>query len=1395
MSNRPESPPPNGGWFPPENKADGEAAAARRAAEQPPPPVFPTDAEPEMPGGWYVPREALERVSAVLFSATPPAEPAAALPPAEPTGASMGSAPAEPTPAPVPPPAQGLPSGATLSTEADYSNYVPGVGFVSTPPAAAPPTASQPVPPAASQPVQASPQEPPIEIATQAAPLGAGVEMSQGVAIIDTPAGKAAEAEQPAAPVAPPSQQAAPPPVASQPMAASQASPLTMAERFRDVEAQVRVLRRKYKTGGITKEELKNELRSLMIHDEANRVWWMVGLETDGWYKFDGTKNDWVLADPPYLPPRPKLEAPAPSPAASAVGTSASRPAGISSGIKLESSRPAPIQPPVPKPAPVADDQGTVVGRWAARLEAEQQRTVPSTPNRNAELTQPNPAVSGVTVANPALATPPAVGSGIPSPAPKIGVGAKESLQPDYGAPQQDLLSNPQRAGGCLIRGALVVSFAFLAVMLVAIVGAIVFYFSIVGRYEQQIVNLAASVAAAPQSVQIFDASGRLIYQLNDPNTGARRQVTLSEISPYLIHATVATEDQRFYQNPGFDIIGITRAILQNLAASDTVSGASSITQQLTRMKVLDPGASSDRSVNRKITEIIVSSEIARRYSKSQILEYYLNSIYYGNLAYGIEAAAQTYFKKPAKALNLSEASFLAGLVQAPATYDPAQRPPQGQDPLWWPRMQDVQRLMVEAGCIPMQHAPYDQAPFCVVQNASSPAELPNSINGTVAERALVFASMANFRPTANPMTYPHFVVYVQQQLEAAYGRDALYTSGFNVYTTIDPRIQDAAQQIVKQQVEALRNLNVGNGAALILRASDGAILGMVGSVDFNNKDIDGQVNVTLAPRQPGSTLKPFVYLAAMERDVVNKYYTPATVIYDVRTCYGTSAQPYCPQNYDRRFNGPLSLRSALARSLNVPAVKTLATIGIERFKAITDRVGIQFPLQPVEAAGLTAVLGGAETTLMSLTKAYAVLANNGRRVEPFAIARITRDVNGTQEIVYQASIGEAPQVVEPGLAYLITNILSDDAARAPSFGANSALQLKNGHTAAVKTGTTTDNKDNWTVGYTPDFVVGVWVGNTRGQPMSSQATGLTGAAPIWNAIMTVATSNVQPKPFTPVNVQQATICADYGTLDFPECRNRRPEIFFAPNPPPSADTIFRQVQIDSFTGLLANENCPDNVITTVALNIEDPSALAWLNNDPAGQRWAQQRGLPLPIRQVPTAACTPGMPRPNVRVNSPTPGGTVFGIVQVFGTISMPNFARYQIEVGQGQNPTSYERVDGPYGAPPAGENVFLGRWDASTILQGIYTLRLVVYDAEGRFVEVKIPVQVSPNIAPTDNPFGGFPTQPPLFPTQPPLFPTTDPFGGSGGFSFPTPTPITIDPFGATPTAPSLFPPTQGP
>lgn len=1391
MSNRPGSPPPNGGWFPPENKADGEAAAARRAAEQQPPPVFPTDAEPETPGGWYVPREAVERVSAILFNAnaTPPIsaepiQPAAELTPAEPTG----NLPAAQTPAPVPPPApaQTLPPGATLSTEADYSNYVPGVGFVTSPPAD-----SQAVAASAPPPVPPPAQEAPIEIATQTAPVGPDIEMSQGVAITDTPAGKAAEAQQPATPVAPLSQQAAPPPAASQP-AASQGVNVTstenMPQRFLDVEAKVRVLRRRYNAGGITKDQLKQELKALMIEDKSAGVWWMVGLETDGWYKFDGTKGQWVLADPPYLPPRPKPEASAPMPPAA----SAPAPAvGISANV-----RPAPAPTPIPKPAPIADDQGTVVGRWAARLDSEQQRTVPNTPNRNAELTQPNPAVSGVTVANPALANPPAAGSGIPSPTPKIGVGAKESLQPDYGAPQQDLLSDRQRTGGCLIRGTLVLTFAFLAVSLVAVIGAIVFYFSIVGRYEQQIVNLAANVAADPQSVQIFDASGRLIYQLNDPNTGARRQVALSEISPYLIHATVATEDQRFYQNPGFDIIGITRAILQNLAASDTVSGASSITQQLTRMKVLDPGASSDRSVGRKITEIIVSSEIARRYSKSQILEYYLNSIYYGNLAYGVEAAARTYFKKPAKDLTLSEASFLAGLVQAPATYDPAQRPIQGQDPLWWPRMQDVQRLMVEAGCIPMQHAPYDQAPFCVVENAGSPTELPSSINGTVAERALVFATMVSFRPAANQITYPHFVVYVQQQLEAAYGRDALYTSGFNVYTTIDPRIQDAAQQIVKQQVEALRNLNVGNGAVLVLRPSDGAILGMVGSIDFNNKDIDGQVNVTTSARQPGSTLKPFVYLAAMERDTVNKYYTPGTVIYDVRTCYGTSAQPYCPQNYDRRFNGPLSLRSSLARSLNVPAVKTLATIGIERFKAIADRVGIQFPLQPVEAAGLTAVLGGAETTLMSLTKAYAVLANNGRRVEPFAIARITRDVAGTEEVVYQASVGEAPQVVEPGLAYLITNILSDDGARAPSFGANSALQLKNGHTAAVKTGTTTDNKDNWTVGYTPDFVVGVWVGNTRGQPMSSQATGLTGAAPIWNAIMTVATSNVQAKPFTPVNVQQATICADYGTLDFPECRNRRPEIFFAANPPPGADTVFRQVQIDSFTGMLANENCPENVVTAVALNIEDPSALAWLNNDPAGQRWAQQRGLTLPIRQIPTAACTPGMARPNVKVNSPTPGGTVFGIVQVFGTISMPNFARYQLEVGQGQNPASYERVDGPYGAPPAGDNVFLGRWDASTILQGIYTLRLVVYDAEGRFVEVKIPVQISPNVVPTVDPFGGggFPTQPPLFPTQPSLFPTTDPFGG-GGFSFPTPTPITIDPFGATPTAPSLFPPTQGP
>ncbi|RMF52331.1 MAG: hypothetical protein D6749_05195 [Chloroflexota bacterium] len=1345
----------NAAWSTSDDPAIQEALKRRLQESEYVPPA--TEEAPERRGGWFLPREAVERVGLLMKAKHTPA-------------------------------ALNLPPNAALADQADYSHYVPGVGFVKP---------AEPSPAEGSATLDA-----PLSLeATNAPPEDSSTPIDQtAVALTETEPANFSQMSvmsadlETEAPTSEPISESEVPSSTARPQVATFSAPASetdLVQRFHKVEREVNLLRRKYRSGSISREDARQKLRDMMI--QVGKTWWMYGFDTDAWFRYDGV--DWVKDTPPGLaPPSGEVllpEAPerlrAPKVATSeqkAVNVpETSSPSQTTPDSQPTQNPPERPASPLPNQPPLVDDQGTVVGKWAARLAAEQGGSGPTVPNRLLDVTQPHVG-AGATMPNPALSgqTVPASSfaslknratSSIPTPVPQ-----QASIQPDYGI-KPGLQDNPERLGGLIIRIALVALFAFLTGSLFVIVGTIIFYLNIIGRYEARIASLGQAIDAESQSVRIFDASGRLIHQLNDPNLGARLYVTLDEISPFMIHATVATEDKRFYDNPGFDLIAMFRAILQNFTSGETISGASSITQQLARAKVLDAGAALDRSVSRKIDEVIVASEIYRRYSKSQILEFYLNTVYYGNLAYGVEAAAQTYFRKSAKDLNLAEASFLAGLVQAPATYDPAIRPPQGQDPAWLIRMREVQRLMVEAGCIRMEHTPYNNAPFCITENPrdQSPAAVAASISGNVAQTALVIANMFAFRTNYGEITYPHFVVYVRQLLEAQFGQDALYTSGFNVYTTIDPRIQDAAEAAVKRQIAGLAAQNVRNGALLAVRPSDGAILAMVGSVDFNNAEIDGQVNVTLAPRQPGSALKPFIYLTAMERDAQNRYWTPATVIWDVQTCFGTQAQPYCPRNYDNTFHGPQSMRSALANSYNVPAVKALAYTGIDRFKALAARVGINFPLTQPEQAGLATALGAAEVTMLDLVRGYSVLANGGNAVPLHAINRITRKRGGVEEVVFQYQPPAPTQVVEPGLAYLITHMLSDNAARTPAFGANSPLLLRNGHTAAVKTGTTDNNRDNWTVGYTPQVVVGVWVGNTRGEPMIG-TSGVVGAAPIWNEVMTAILANVPPQNFpVPPNVGQTTICADFGTQDFEGCLNRRPELVFAPNPPPPADSIFRVVRVDSFSNLIANEFCPEYVEDKVFLNLDDPSAFAWLNNTPTGQAWARQRNLQLPLAPPPTEACRPGMERPNVSLASPLPQGIVNGVVQIVGTISMPNFARYEIELGVGHSPQGFTRIDGPYNQLPSLPNTVLGGWDSRSRPDGAYTLRLVVFDQQGRRLEASVPIFVQNTaVQPTELPF--FPTQPPFFVTETP------------SFFFPTTTPELI-----FPTAPPLFPPTATP
>jgi 1A family penicillin-binding protein len=584
--------------------------------------------------------------------------------------------------------------------------------------------------------------------------------------------------------------------------------------------------------------------------------------------------------------------------------------------------------------------------------------------------------------------------------------------------------------------------------------------------------DLAAARAAAFQSVFIYDRNGALLYEMMDPTGGRRIKINLDEVAPLLIEATIATEDKDFYENPGYDVYGMVRAAWQNLDEGGTVSGASTVTQQLARALLLSEDERTQITVERKLKEVYLAAEISRRYTKEEIMTMYLNEVYYGNLAYGIEAASQTYFNKHANELNLAEASLLAGLPQAPSVHDPIANPDGALT-----RQKQVLGLMVEEGYVTRREA------------TAAADEMEERIHTLQP-------------PSSEIKNAPHFVNYVRQVLEEQYGAQAIYRGGFRVKTTLDPNLQAMAEEIVRTHVESLANRNVTNGALVALDPRTGEILAMVGSKDYYNEAIDGEVNVTIRMRQPGSSIKPVTYLAAFENG-----WTPATIILDIPSKFKSGPDDYKPVNYDGKFHGPVTVRQALANSYNVPAVKAVNFVGLEKFLETAGRLGINTYGDPSNY-GLSITLGGGELRLLDLTGAYATFANLGVRVPHTPILEVAR---GDGEVVWRHEpAGE--QVIRPQHAFLLTSILSDNAARAPAFGANSPLTLP-GRPVAAKTGTTNDFRDNLTLGYTPELAVGVWVGNFDNAPMHN-VTGITGAAPIWNEFMRRALEGQPPTNF-----------------------------------------------------------------------------------------------------------------------------------------------------------------------------------------------------------------------------------------------------------------------------------------
>jgi 1A family penicillin-binding protein len=560
------------------------------------------------------------------------------------------------------------------------------------------------------------------------------------------------------------------------------------------------------------------------------------------------------------------------------------------------------------------------------------------------------------------------------------------------------------------------------------------------------------------QTTRIYDRNGVPLYELVDEETGRREELALDEIAKVARDATIASEDATFYENPGVEPIAIIRALRINLGG-DGSSGASTITQQVARNTFMTVEERQERSYERKLKEAVLALQLTSIYSKDDILALYLNQSFYGHRAYGIGAAARTYFGKAAADLNLAEASLLAGLVQLPAVYDP--------------------------------FINYDAAKRRQAYVLDQMAKL-GMVTAEEAEAAKNSDVALNYETDEPEIKAPHFVYYVKEYLEKKYGPDVA-EAGLKVYTTLDMDVQNAAQQVARDRIDELRRQRASNAAIVLMKPGTGEILGMVGSVDYYNTAIDGQVNVATRERQPGSSFKPITYVTAFK-----KGWSPGTVLLDALTAFPNPGQkPYAPKNYDGRDHGWVTVRESLGNSYNIPAVKALQFAGVQDVIDTAHDMGIKGLNRGLDWYGLSLTLGGGEVTLLDMTTAYSTFANYGEAVDANPILRI-EDPQG--RTIYQLDqTPDGNQALDPRHAYMISSILSDNRARSAAFGPNSVLRTP--FAAAVKTGTTDDNRDSWTMGYTPNLTVGVWVGNSDNSEML-KVTGAIGAAVVWRNMM-----------------------------------------------------------------------------------------------------------------------------------------------------------------------------------------------------------------------------------------------------------------------------------------------------
>jgi penicillin-binding protein 1C len=559
-------------------------------------------------------------------------------------------------------------------------------------------------------------------------------------------------------------------------------------------------------------------------------------------------------------------------------------------------------------------------------------------------------------------------------------------------------------------------------------------------------------------STKLYDRNGTLLYTFyKDEN---RTWIPLSSVPYYTRLAIVAAEDAEFFYHQGFSFRGIIRSLLKDIQEGKLAYGGSTITQQLLKNTLL----TNERTFTRKLRELILSFQVERLYTKDQILEMYLNEVPFGGTVYGIEEASQTYFGKTTQNLTLSESALLAGLPKNPSTFSPFTNTEAAIT-----RQKEVLSLMHDHQFI-------------------SDDEYQKSLTTPL-----------SFSTKTQPLLAPHFVMYVRDVLLSLFGEEAVYHGGLHVTTTLDLSLNDTVQSIITRELSKVKNLHVTNSSALVLNPHSGEILSMIGSKDYNDPSIDGNVNVATSIRPPGSSIKVLTYAYALSHGM-----TPETIIPDVPTKFYVPGLPvYEPKNYDGGYRGPLPIRSTLAESRNIPAVRVLYHFGLPSIIDLGRSMGITSWKDP-SSYGLSLTLGGANLSLIELATVYATVANYGKTPTLTSLLQVT---DNTGAILYKNPCTDGvscvqPQALDPRIAFQLTDILRDNVARTPAFGSRSALFIPEHPEVAVKTGTSNDLRDNLTVGYTPSRLVAVWVGNSDNSPMVRIASGVTGAAPIWRGIM-----------------------------------------------------------------------------------------------------------------------------------------------------------------------------------------------------------------------------------------------------------------------------------------------------